>query len=95
MYTSFMNTISSTAARQSISKTLAAVLNDREPVRIVNKRLGAVIIMPEDEFNSWQETIYLLKCPANARRLLDGVEALNRRQGTVTKTVEELENHSC
>lgn len=90
-----MNTISSTAARQSISKTLAAVLNDREPVRIVNKRLGAVIVMPEDEFNSWQETIHLLKSPANARRLLDGMEALNARQGTITKTVEELENHSC
>ena len=41
MYTLFVNTISSTAARQSISRTLAAVLNDREPVRIVNKRLGA------------------------------------------------------
>ena len=95
MYTLFVNTISSTAARQSISRTLAAVLNDREPVRIVNKRLGAVIIMPEDEFNSCQETIYLLKCPANARRLLDGMDVLNRRQGTVTKSVEELESHSC
>ena len=95
MYTLFVNTISSTAARHSISRTLAAVLNDREPVRIVNKRLGVVIIMPEDEFNSWQETIYLLKCPANARRLLDGMDVLNRRQGTVTKSVEELESHSC
>ncbi len=51
--------------------------------------------MPEDEFNSWQETIYLLKCPANARRLLDGMDVRNRRQGTVTKSVEELESHSC
>lgn len=92
-YTS-MNTISSTTARQNIAQTLATVLNNREPIRIVNKRLGSVVIMPEDEFNSWQETIYLLKSPANAKRLLDGIEALNRRQNTITKTTEELEKLS-
>lgn len=89
-----MNTISSTTARQNIAQTLATVLNNREPIRIVNKRLGSVVIMPEDEFNSWQETIYLLKSPANAKRLLDGIEALNRRQNTITKTTEELEKLS-
>ncbi len=86
-----MNTISCTAARQSISKTISTVLNDRLPVRVTNKRLGSVIIMPEDDFNSWQETVYLLKSPANARRLLDGIDALNRREGTVSKSMEELE----
>ncbi len=86
-----MNTISCTAARQSISKTISTVLNDRLPVRVTNKRLGSVIIMPEDDFNSWQETVYLLKSPANARRLMEGVEALNSREGTITKSMDELE----
>ncbi len=86
-----MNTISCTAARQSISKTISSVLSDRLPVRVTNKRLGSVIIMPEDDFNSWQETVYLLKSPANARRLLDGIDALDRREGTVSKSMEELE----
>ncbi len=86
-----MNTISCTAARQSISKTISTVLNDRLPVRVTNKRLGSVIIMPEDDFNSWQETVYLLKSPANALRLMEGVEALNSREGTITKSMDELE----
>ncbi len=86
-----MNTISCTAARQSISKTISTVLNDRLPVRVTNKRMGSVIIMPEDDFNSWQETVYLLKSPANALRLMEGVEALNSREGTITKSMDELE----
>ena len=86
-----MNTISCTAARQSISHTISTVLNDRVPVRVTNKRLGSVIIMPEDDFNSWQETVYLLKSPANARRLMEGIEALNEHEGTVSRSMEELE----
>ncbi len=91
MYIDGMNTISCTAVRQSISQTIATVLNDRLPVRVTNKRLGNVVIMPEDDFNSWQETVYLLKSPANARRLLAGIDALDRREGTVTLNMEELE----
>ncbi len=91
MYSIAMITISSTAARQSISKTISTVLNDRLPVRITNKRLGSVIIMPEDDFESWQETVYLLKSPANARRLMEGIDELNHREGTVSVSMDELE----
>ncbi len=86
-----MKTISSTAARQTISQTIATVLNDRMPIRVTNKRLGSVIIMPEEDFDSWQETVYLLKSPANARNLTESIEALDKREGVVTKSMEELE----
>jgi antitoxin YefM len=29
--------------------------------------------MPAEDFDSWQETIYLLRSPANAQRLMEAV----------------------
>jgi antitoxin YefM len=44
-----------------------------------------------DDFDSWQETIYLLRSPANARRLMEAVARDKSSQGTVIKTMEELQ----
>jgi len=46
--------------------------------------------MSAEDFDSWQETIYLLRSPANARRLMEAVARDKSGQATVAKTVEEL-----
>jgi hypothetical protein len=45
---------------------------------------------PQD-FDSWQETIYLLRSPANARRLMEAVARDKSGEAAVVKTMEELE----
>jgi antitoxin YefM len=47
--------------------------------------------MSADDFDSWQETIYLLRSPANARRLIEAVARDKSGQASVVKTIEELE----
>jgi antitoxin YefM len=47
--------------------------------------------MSADDFDSWQETIYLLRSPANARRLMEAVSRDKSRQRAVVKTTEELD----
>jgi antitoxin YefM len=47
--------------------------------------------MSADDFDSWQETIYLLRSPANARRLMEAVARDKSGRGGVVKTMEELE----
>jgi antitoxin YefM len=49
-----------------------------EPVRVSRRHGGGVVILSEEDFASLEETAYLLKSPANARRLLD---ALGRKGG--------------
>jgi hypothetical protein len=50
--------------------------------------------MSADDFAPWQETIYLLRAPANARRLMKAVARDVTRQGgpTSTKTMDDLES---
>ncbi|WP_256842650.1 type II toxin-antitoxin system Phd/YefM family antitoxin [Ornithinimicrobium cryptoxanthini] len=50
------------------------VNDDRAPVEITSKRGNAVLMSAED-YSAWQETAYLFRSPANARRLLDAMEA--------------------
>ncbi len=37
--------------------------------------------MSVDDYEAWLETAYLFRSPANARRLLDAAEALERGDG--------------
>lgn len=48
------------------------------------------MLMSAEDFDSWQETIYLLRSPANARRLMEAVARDKSGQATVAKTMEEL-----
>ena len=45
----------------------------RDAVEIVSRK-GNAVLMPADEYAAWQETAYLFRSPANARRLLDADE---------------------
>jgi antitoxin YefM len=48
-------------------------------------------VVPAVDFDSWQETIYLLRSPANARRLMEAVARDRSGQSAIVKTMEELE----
>lgn len=65
-------TISASEARQRLFPLIEQVNTDHEPVRI-SSRSGEAILMSADDYDSWQETVYLLRSPENARRLMDAV----------------------
>ena len=46
--------------------------------------------MSAEDFDSWQETIYLLRSPANAPRLMEAVARDKSGRGGVTRTMQEL-----
>ena len=62
-----MNAITYTAARQNLAKTIDKVI-DGDTV-IITKKAGAVVMMSLEDFNSMEETMYLLGNPANAEHL--------------------------
>ncbi|WP_153505886.1 type II toxin-antitoxin system Phd/YefM family antitoxin [Cumulibacter manganitolerans] len=78
--------ISASEARKTLFPLIERVNNDREAVEIVSRK-GNAVLMPADEYAAWQETAYLFRSPANARRLLDAYE-----RATAGKTqVHELD----
>ena len=81
--------ISPSEARSRLFPLIQQVNHDRMPVRI-NSKGGDAALMSAEDFDSWQETIDLLRSPANARRLMEAVARDKSGQATVVKTMEEL-----
>ena len=81
--------ISASEARSRLFPLIQQVNDDHEPVRI-NSKGGDAVLMSADDFDSWQETIYLLRSPANAQRLMEAVARDKSGQASVAKTMEEL-----
>ena len=51
------------------------------PVVITRKRDQAVVMLSLEDYEALEETAYLLRSPANARRLLEAIESLARGKG--------------
>lgn len=84
-----MKAITYTAARESLAATMDRVCVDHDPVIITRNRDQAVVMMSLEDYDSLQETAYLLRAPENARRLLDSIAELKGKKG-ITKTLGEL-----
>jgi len=72
--------ITASEARKNLFPLIKQVNEDRAPVEITSKA-GDAVLMSADDWAAWQETAYLFRSPANARRLLDAAEALDQGRG--------------
>ena len=65
-----MTTVSFTDLRNHMGTYFDRVADDREPL-IVTRPGGKenVVVISESEFAGWQETVHLLRSPANAERM--------------------------
>ena len=73
-------TITATQARQRLFPLIEQVNDDRQAVRITSKA-GNAVLVSEDDYDSLTETVYLLRSPANAARLLAADAALRHGEG--------------
>ncbi len=69
-----MEAITYTEARNNLASTMDKVNDDHTPIIITRQNGQPVVMMSLGDFEAWQETDYLLRNPANARRLLESVE---------------------
>jgi antitoxin YefM len=68
-----------------MDKTIA----DHEPVIITRQNGEAVVMMSLEDFQSWEETAYLLNSPANARKLMKSLDEAAQGKGR-RKTLSQL-----
>lgn len=76
-----MKTLSYTESRARYAEVLDSVVDDREEVVITRAGHEPVVIVSLADFESLRETAYLMRSPANARRLLDAMERLEGGAG--------------
>lgn len=76
-----MDAISYTTARKNLAKLMEQVCNEHLPVIITRKREASVVLISLEDYQVLEETLYLLRSPANARRLLDSIAELETGKG--------------
>ena len=75
--------------RKNLAATIDSVNDDHEPVLITRDGgKASAVLMSVEDFASWQETNYLLKHPADAKRLLDGIAELEAGKGVERALIE-------
>ena len=85
--------ISASQARQRLFPLLEQVNTDHQPVRITSKA-GDAVLMSADDYDSWQETVYLLRSPENARRLMQAVARDKAGDSGLSRSIDELREMS-
>lgn len=68
-----MKTITVSKARETLYRLLDEAARSHEPIQITGKRNNVVLISEED-WNSVQETLYLLSVPGMRESIREGME---------------------
>jgi antitoxin YefM len=76
-----VKTLSYTESRARYAEVLDSVVDDREEVVITRAGHEPVVIVSLEDYEALKETAYLMRSPANARRLLDAMGRLEAGHG--------------
>lgn len=71
-----MRTISFSDARNRLKQVIDQAVEDADVTVITRRDAPDAVVMSLETFNSWQETVHLLKTPANAAHLARSIQQL-------------------
>ncbi len=80
-----MDAITYTTLRANLANAMDRVCNDHEALIITRNGEQSVVMLSLEDYKALEETAYLLRTPANAKRLLSAVEQLNAGKGVEQK----------
>ena len=83
-----MNALTYSQARSDLAKTMDKVCDDHTPIIITRKNQRSVVMISLEDYESLEETAYLLRSPRNARRLLESIAELESGGGTERELIE-------
>ena len=76
-----MDAITYSTARANLARTMDRVCEDHAPLIITRNGEQSVVMVSLDDYQALEETAYLLRSPANAKRLLAAVTQLAEGAG--------------
>ena len=89
LYNDAMQAITYSEARNNLVTHLDRIGNDCDITVITRQKAEPAVLMSQREYESWVETLHLLRSP-NAARLLKSVDNINNRNNI--KKRELIEN---
>lgn len=78
-------------AKKNLGDVFNSVVENHIPIKIIQKYGKSVYIISEEDYESIQETFYLLKNPNNAARLL---KALGNKDTVPFDSIKELNSET-
>ncbi|MEV2278220.1 type II toxin-antitoxin system prevent-host-death family antitoxin [Nocardiopsis sp. NPDC049922] len=76
-----MRTMTDSEFRADHAAVLDSVVEDREEVVVTGTGREPVVLVTLREYEALRETVHLLRCPENARRLATAIEELESGHG--------------
>jgi antitoxin YefM len=83
-----MRVISFSEARNNLKEVIDKVVNDADVAVISRRDSPDAVVMSLDTFNSWMETVHLLKTPANVAHLEKSIRQLRKGKTRVRALLE-------
>ncbi|MFD0914647.1 type II toxin-antitoxin system Phd/YefM family antitoxin [Methylophilus luteus] len=83
-----MDAITYSKARANLASTMDKVCQEHAPLIITRNGEQSVVMLSLEDFKSLEETAYLLRSPANTKRLMNAIEQLETGQGQIRTLVE-------
>ena len=83
-----MRSLSISETRANLKSVLDRVVADKAPIAITRQKGEGVVMISQSEWESIEETLYLLSSPANAKHLMDGIAELNAGRGEEHELIE-------
>ena len=84
-----MRVTSYTDARNNFKNAMDQVCEDHSPLVITRQNAESVVLISLEEYNSIEETLYLMRSPANARKLMDAIRDVEQGKVEEKKLIEE------
>ena len=82
-----MDAVSYSEARKNLEAMIDKVVADRAPLAITRQRGEGAVLVSASEWASIEEALYLLRSPANAKRLLESIAELEAGGGEVHELI--------
>lgn len=83
-----MQALSISETRANLKSVLDRVVADKAPIAITRQKGEGVVMISQSEWDSIEETLYLLQSPANAKRLLASIAELDAGGGEEHELIE-------
>lgn len=83
-----MDAMTYTSVRANLASAMDRVCNNHESLIITRNGEQSVVMISLEDYKTLEETAYLLRTPANAKRLLSAIAQLNSGKGVARELVE-------
>lgn len=83
-----MRTVHYSDARNNLKAVIDQAIDDHDAVLITRRDAPNAVIMSQEQYEGWMETVYLLSSPANAKHLMESIEQLRRGEAVARQLID-------